>query len=70
MVLTPERIKYLLEQARIGREKRGGHDYITEGDLEATNHIADFMHRKATGQIGPSPFSLRRMIQKNHPRKA
>ena len=63
MVFTPERIKYLLEQARIGREKRGGRDYLTEGDLEAIAHMRDFTHRLETGQIGPCPFHLK------HPEK-
>ena len=71
MVFTPERIKYLLEQARIGREKRGGHDYITVDLLEARNHIADFRHRLATGQMdGSSPFHLKQMKQKKNPPKA
>ena len=60
MVFTPDRIKYLLEQARIGREERGGRDYLTEGDLEAIAHMRDFRHRLATDQLEPAPFHLKK----------
>ena len=71
MVLTINRIKYLLERDRIGREKRGGRDYLDEGDLEAIAHMRDFGHRLATGQMdGPSPFHLKQMKQKKNPPKA
>ena len=73
MVLTVNRIKYLLERDRIGREKRGGHDYLDESDLEILAHLEDFGHRLATNQLPEAPFHLKhpeKKFPRDRPRKA
>ena len=63
MVLTINRIKYLLEQDRIGRARRGGHDRLTDGERKAL----DEMHKIALDHKTnprPAPFHLK------HPKKA
>ena len=62
MVFTPERIKYLLERARIGREERGGHDRRSEADLKAFAECDEMMRREAIDPQ-PAPFHLK------HPEK-
>ena len=56
MVFTPARIRYLLEQDRIGREKRGGHDYLTEKDLRVIASLREAGHRNAIEADEPAPF--------------
>lgn len=59
MVFTPVRIRYLLEQARIGREERGGRDYQTLGTLKALAEMRGVAHRHATNPQ-PAPFHLKK----------
>ncbi len=60
---TVKQLKWTMEQVQLGRVKRGGgpdHDYLTEFDLEVIALIREFGHLRATGQISPAPFYLKK----------
>ena len=63
MVLTINRIKYLFEQDRIGREKRGSHDYLTVGELKVRVEVRESVRALKTNPKTP-PF------HRKHPEKA